>query len=396
MPLREGRSVNRAVRALRGNHGRYAASAPLAARPLIAGGALGTAGVIAVLLFSASSHADVSSSAVGSTVAAGRPSATSSTTAGGESGLTKRPESEVPHFNAVNAMTAAAANAAAAQAAALAELDAAPDAGSVPTAVVDAAQVLASGFVKPVDGVASSPFGVRFHPILHVWKLHSGTDLATSCGTPVKAAKAGQVTLAGGFTGYGNRVVVDHGSGLVTTYNHLRSYAAVAGLQVQQGQIIGYVGSTGMSTGCHLHFEVMVGGAFVDPAPYLDLAPAPKVVIPAAVPARSDVILATAPTLTTTPPVTPTLTPTETAVPTETVVPTATASPTETATTSPTDVPTSTVGPSPTSDPTSTATDPPSLTSDPTSPTSEPSAPTATPTSDPVQSSPTATDPASP
>ena len=75
MPLREGRSVNRAVRALRGNHGRYAASAPLAARPLIAGGALGTAGVIAVLLFSASSHADVSSSAVGSTVAAGRPSA---------------------------------------------------------------------------------------------------------------------------------------------------------------------------------------------------------------------------------------------------------------------------------------------------------------------------------
>lgn len=347
MPLREGRSVNRAVRALRGNHGRYAASAPLAARPLIAGGALGTAGVIAVLLFSASSHADVSSSAVGSTVAAGRPSATSSTTAGGESGLTKRPESEVPHFNAVNAMTAAAANAAAAQAAALAELDAAPDAGSVPTAVVDAAQVLASGFVKPVDGVASSPFGVRFHPILHVWKLHSGTDLATSCGTPVKAAKAGQVTLAGGFTGYGNRVVVDHGSGLVTTYNHLRSYAAVAGLKVQQGQIIGYVGSTGMSTGCHLHFEVMVGGAFVDPAPYLDLAPAPKVVIPAAVPARSDVILAPAPTLTTTPPVTPTLTPTETAVPTETVVPTATASPTETATTSPTDVPTSTVGPSP-------------------------------------------------
>ena len=262
----------------------------------------------------------------------------------------------------------------------------------MPTAVVDAAQVLASGFVKPVDGVASSPFGVRFHPILHVWKLHSGTDLATSCGTPVKAAKAGQVTLAGGFTGYGNRVVVDHGSGLVTTYNHLRSYAAVAGLQVQQGQIIGYVGSTGMSTGCHLHFEVMVGGAFVDPAPYLDLAPSPKVVIPAAVPARSDVILAPAPTMTTTPPATetPTLTPTETAVPT------ATASPTETATTSPTDVPTSTVGPSPTSDPTSTATDPPSLTSDPTSPTSEPSAPTATPTSDPVQSSPTATDPASP
>ena len=379
--------MNRAVRALLGNHGRYAASAPLAARPLIAGGALGTAGVIAVLLFSASSHADVSSSAVGSTVAASNSAkATSSTTALG--GPDTRPEPEAPHFNAVNAMTAAAANAAADAAAALAELDAAPDAGSVPTAVVDAAQVLASGFVKPVDGVASSAFGVRFHPILHVWKLHSGTDLATSCGTPVKAVKAGQVTLAGGFTGYGNRVVVDHGSGLVTTYNHLRSYAAVAGLKVQQGQIIGYVGSTGMSTGCHLHFEVMVGGAFVDPAPYLDLAPAPKVVIPAAVPARSDVILAPAPTMTTTPPVTetPIVTATETAVPTETVVPTATASPT--------DVPTETTSPT---DPTRTPTPPVTTTTSTTATsTAEPTQPEPTATADPSQSSPTAPDPTAP
>lgn len=114
-------------------------------------------------------------------------------------------------------MAAMAENAAANQAAALAELDEAPDAGTVPTAVVDAAQILTSGFVKPVDGVLSSQFGIRFHPILHVWKLHSGTDLAAACGTPVKAAKAGTVTMAGGFTGYGNRVVIDHGSGVVTT-----------------------------------------------------------------------------------------------------------------------------------------------------------------------------------
>ena len=249
-------------------------------------------------------------------------------------------------------MAAMAENAAANQAAALAELDEAPDAGTVPTAVVDAAQILTSGFVKPVDGVLSSQFGIRFHPILHVWKLHSGTDLAAACGTPVKAAKAGTVTMAGGFTGYGNRVVIDHGSGVVTTYNHLTSYAAAVGLKVQQGQIIGYVGSTGMSTGCHLHFEVMVGGAFVDPAPYLDLAPAPKVVIPAAVPPRSDIIPspATVVPTTSTPTTTSSTTPSSTTT-SVTDTPGPTTVPTATATDSPTDVPTGTAGPSTTSDP---------------------------------------------
>ena len=163
----------------------------------------------------------------------------------------------------------------------------APNLGSVATAPVDPTSVLASGFVRPVEGPITSRFGPRFHPILQVWKLHTGTDIGAACGTPVKAAKDGTVTSAGVAGGYGNRVVLDHGQGLATTYNHLTSYAAAVGMQVRQGQVIGYVGTTGLSTGCHLHFEVMVNGVLVDSGPYLDLAPAPSVTIPAAVAATS-------------------------------------------------------------------------------------------------------------
>ena len=166
-------------------------------------------------------------------------------------------------------------------------LDDAPDLGSVPTAAVDPASVLASGFVRPVEGTITSRYGPRFHPILQVWKLHTGIDIGAACGTPVKAVKDGKVSFVGTAGGYGNRVVVDHGNGLATTYNHFSAYAATAGLQVRQGQIIGYVGTTGLSTGCHLHFEVVVNGSIVDAGPYLDLAPAPKVVIPPAVAATT-------------------------------------------------------------------------------------------------------------
>lgn len=252
----------RGWRAVMRTRGRYAASAALPARPLTAGAALGTAALAAVVFLSASNHTDVSPSAVGSTVRPSTPSATSTGPAPTAS------EPEVPHFDGANAnaVLGIAQSAAAQEAAQLAELALAPDAGSVPTATVDAAQVLASGFVKPVDGVPSSPFGLRFHPILHVWKLHSGTDLAAPCGTPVRAVKAGQVTMAGGSKGYGNRVVIDHGGGLVTTYNHLTSYAAVPGLVVKQGQVIGYVGSTGLSTGPHLHYELYRNGRAVNPS----------------------------------------------------------------------------------------------------------------------------------
>lgn len=371
----------RGWRAVMRTRGRYAASAALPARPLTAGAALGTAALAAVVFLSASNHPDVSPSAVGSTVRPSTPSATSTGPAPTAS------EPEVPHFDGANAnaVLGIAQSAAAQEAAQLAELALAPDAGSVPTATVDAAQVLASGFVKPVDGVPSSPFGLRFHPILHVWKLHSGTDLAAPCGTPVRAVKAGQVTMAGGSKGYGNRVVIDHGGGLVTTYNHLTSYAAVPGLVVKQGQVIGYVGSTGLSTGCHLHFEVMVNGAFVDPAPYLDLAPAPTIVIPPAVPPRSDVTLLPSASPTTT---VPTAAPTATGAVTATDAPTSTDVPTSTstATSVPTDPtatdPTSTAPP--TTDPsTSTTSDPTtSTTAVPTETTPDPTA-TATPTSPP-------------
>lgn len=371
----------RGWRAVMRTRGRYAASAALPARPLTAGAALGTAALAAVVFMSASNHTDVSPSAVGSTVRPSTPSATSTGPAPTAS------EPEVPHFDGANAnaVRGIAESAAAQEAAQLAELALAPDAGSVPTATVDPAQVLASGFVKPVDGVPSSPFGLRFHPILRVWKLHSGTDLAAPCGTPVRAVKAGQVTMAGGSKGYGNRVVIDHGGGLVTTYNHLTSYAAVPGLVVKQGQVIGYVGSTGLSTGCHLHFEVMVNGAFVDPAPYLDLAPAPTIVIPPAVPPRSDVTLLPSASPTTT---VPTAAPTATGAVTATDAPTATDVPTSTstATSVPTDPtatdPTSTAPP--TTDPsTSTTSDPTtSTTAVPTETTPDPTA-TATPTSPP-------------
>lgn len=165
--------------------------------------------------------------------------------------------------------------------------DIAPDPGTVLIATVAESKLLASGFVKPLDGVVTSVFGPRFHPILHVWKMHTGLDLSAACGVPVQAVKDGTVSFAGYAGGYGNRVVVDHGAGLSTAYGHLTAYAATAGLAVKQGQIIGYVGSTGLSTGCHLHFEVLVEGAFVDPAPFLDLAPAPSVTIPPALAATS-------------------------------------------------------------------------------------------------------------
>ncbi len=367
--------------------GRYAASAALPVRPLTAGAALSTAALAAVVFLSASNHADVPTSAVGSTV---RPS-TSSATSTGPAPTASEPE--VPHFDGANAnaVRGIAGSAAAQEAAQLAELALAPDAGSVPTATVDAAQVLASGFVKPVDGVPSSPFGLRFHPILHVWKLHSGTDLAAPCGTPVRAVKAGQVTTAGGSKGYGNRVVIDHGGGLVTTYNHLTSYAAVPGLVVKQGQVIGYVGSTGLSTGCHLHFEVMVKGAFVDPAPYLDLAPAPKVVIPPAVPPRSDVTVLPSASSTTTAGSTAGVTGTSSA--TSTDVPTAPATPSSVPT-EPTSTGPTTTGPgTPTNPTTSTASGPTTSTSTAptTTTTSEPTSTASQPTTTPTSTDPTPT-----
>lgn len=122
---------------------------------------------------------------------------------------------------------------------------------------------------RPVAGRVSSPFGMRLHPVSHVWRLHTGVDLAAGCGTPVVASTRGRVTASGPAGGYGNRVVVDHGvvagHRLMTTYNHLSARSVGVGRTVARGTVVGRVGSTGTSTGCHLHWEVMRDGSYVDP-----------------------------------------------------------------------------------------------------------------------------------
>ncbi len=126
------------------------------------------------------------------------------------------------------------------------------------------------GFLAyPVNGRVSSPFGYRRHPIYGYWGLHDGVDFATGCGTPMYAAASGTVIASIWSSVYGNRLIIDHGLargvGLATIYNHATSYVVGRGSTVKRGQLVGYVGSTGWSTGCHLHFTVMANGKAVDP-----------------------------------------------------------------------------------------------------------------------------------
>ena len=124
-------------------------------------------------------------------------------------------------------------------------------------------QSSSGGLIWPVSGPITSPFGMRWG------KLHPGIDIGASMGTPIKAAAAGRVIVAAYSGGYGNLVVIDHGHGLATAYAHQSRIAVGVGQRVAQGQVIGYVGSTGFSTGPHLHFEVRVNGKPVDPMGYL-------------------------------------------------------------------------------------------------------------------------------
>lgn len=125
----------------------------------------------------------------------------------------------------------------------------------------------------PVQGRMSSPFGMRVHPITGVYKLHTGTDISASCGTPIRSARDGVVVAAGWNSAYGWRTVVSHGNVggvlLTTTYNHQDRLGVEVGTRVGTGQVIGSVGSTGYSTGCHLHFELFVNADVVDPVPWL-------------------------------------------------------------------------------------------------------------------------------
>ncbi len=122
---------------------------------------------------------------------------------------------------------------------------------------------------RPVPGASRSGFGPRVHPIYGNVRMHTGVDMAGSSGDPIHACRAGTVVLAGPNGGYGNTVVIDHGGGMATLYAHQSSIAVSVGQTVGAGQTIGYVGSTGASTGPHLHFEVRLSGNPVDPAPYL-------------------------------------------------------------------------------------------------------------------------------
>lgn len=114
--------------------------------------------------------------------------------------------------------------------------------------------------VWPVIAKITSEYGNRYHPILKRWKLHTGIDLGARAGTAIKAAERGVVMTAGSLTGYGNTVIIIHGAGISTLYGHQSKIAVNRGDKVTRGQPIGYVGSTGYSTGPHLHFEVMING----------------------------------------------------------------------------------------------------------------------------------------
>ena len=107
------------------------------------------------------------------------------------------------------------------------------------------------------------------HPIFGDRRLHTGIDIGAPYGAPVWAADNGTVTYAGVMSGYGNVIVVDHGGGLATTYNHLSAFAVGTGQAVGRGQQVGNVGCSGYCTGPHLHFEVRINGTPVDPMPYL-------------------------------------------------------------------------------------------------------------------------------
>ena len=127
------------------------------------------------------------------------------------------------------------------------------------------APIVSSGMAWPVAGRITSYFGYRYHPILHFSRFHAGVDFGASWGSPIVAAADGQVAAAGWAGGYGREVKIAHPGGLMTVYAHMSSIVAEPGAYVRQGQVIGYVGSSGLSTGPHLHYEVWRNGEPINP-----------------------------------------------------------------------------------------------------------------------------------
>lgn len=121
----------------------------------------------------------------------------------------------------------------------------------------------------PVKGRRSSAYGMRFHPIKKKWIPHNGEDIAAPEGTAVAATAAGTVRFAGVMSGYGNVVEIDHGGDYATRYAHLQAIGVMRGQRVRRGEIIATVGMTGLATGPHLHYEVLLKGAYQDPRPFL-------------------------------------------------------------------------------------------------------------------------------
>jgi murein DD-endopeptidase MepM/ murein hydrolase activator NlpD len=173
---------------------------------------------------------------------------------------------------------AAAAERAAAEAAAAANARNSSNSGSngggsgsgSTAAAVDDGPTGNGTFIRPISGAGiTSGFGYRTDPITGSSGLHSGIDFGAGCGTPIRAAGSGTVLSAGWNGGYGNATIINHGGGLATLYGHQSQIGVSGGQSVSQGEVIGYVGTTGRSTGCHLHFEVRVNGNPVNPLGYL-------------------------------------------------------------------------------------------------------------------------------
>ena len=214
-----------------------------------------------------------------------------------------------------------------------------------------------SRYVSPVPGPVTSPFGPRFHPILHYVRSHNGVDMTAACGTPVVAMADGVVTRSANAGGYGLLIEIDHGTldedRMSSRSAHLSVLGVKVGQRVLKGQQIGLAGTTGLSTGCHLHFEVLINGAYVDPVAVLTGSPYVRLDTPMvpwtpgtrpskpALPSLEELPLVPAkPTPKPTPSATPTPVPTPTPSPsTPPVKPPVTADPLPDATPSPTSPP---------------------------------------------------------
>ncbi|MEO1445824.1 MAG: peptidoglycan DD-metalloendopeptidase family protein, partial [Cyanobacteria bacterium J06635_11] len=128
----------------------------------------------------------------------------------------------------------------------------------------------ASGkMVLPSLGPITSHFGSRFHPVLGYSRFHAGTDFGAAHGSPIRAAESGVVIMSGWYGGYGNTVIIDHGGGLTTLYGHASRLDVYEGDTVKKGDTIAAIGTTGLSTGPHLHFEVRRGGEPVEPLDFM-------------------------------------------------------------------------------------------------------------------------------